>query len=229
MKLPMWEADEVETRTKALEQEVARRLTDEGADLILETDKFSKIDGYVERNGRRTSVAEVKTRTEPLAYFLERGSFLFDAAKIRNLLDVARLERLKAVVFVMTGDERLFFAQIKTMPPTEMVNARKNHHSAEYVRKLVALIPIEQFTEIQPKIHEQREDDIRFEGGRVGPDIENRYRSEEILEYYRERMAIAIEDGELPEWKAKSQAQRETEIWILDKLKWSTDKIAKKL
>lgn len=229
MRLPMWEAEEVETITRRLEQEVARRLTDEGADLILETDKFSKIDGYVERNGRRTSVAEVKTRTEPYEYFVERGSFLFDASKIQNLLAVAGAEGLKAVVFVMTGDERLFFAQIKAMPPTEMVNARKNHHSTEYIRKLVALIPLDEFTEIQPKTHEVREDEITFEGGRTGLDIENRYRSDEILEYYRERMAIGIEDGGLPEWQAKAQAQRETEIWILDKLKWSTDKIGKKL
>lgn len=221
----LWPADEVEARTKELEREIVRRLVDEGADLILETDVYSRIDGFVERNGKRTSVAEIKTRTEPLAYFEEKGSFLFDAGKISNLLEVAKRERLRAVVFVMTGDERLFFAQMKAMPTTEMREARKNHHSTEYVKKLVCLIPLDEFLEIEPKIHEAKADDIRWGDSRTTENIEKKYRSEEILEYYRERMAICIEDGGLSEWEAKAQAEKDTQAWLQAKLREGIAKI----
>jgi hypothetical protein len=223
----MWETDEVETITRMLEQEVARRLTDEGVDLILQQDKFSKFDGYTERGGKRISVCEVKTRTEPLAYFEGKGSFLFDAAKLKNLLNVARLERLKAVLFVMTGDERLYYHSLKAMPKSELISARLNHHSTEYVEKHVCLIPLEEFTEIVPKVKEVKPDDIPFTGGRSQMSIEGRYRSEEILEYYRERKAIAMEDGGLCEASASAQAERETSQWILSRLAESTDKLFK--
>ena len=225
MKHDLWPADEVEARTRELEKEIVRRLVDEGADLILETDLYSRVDGYIERNGRRTSVAEIKTRTEPFETFETLGTFLFDAAKIRNLLDVARLERLRAVVFVMTADERLFFAQIKAMPKTEPRMARKNHHSSEYVNKLIALIPLEEFTEIKPRIHETTADDIRWEDSRTTQNIEKKYRSEEILEYYRERMAIGIEDGGLTEWEARTQAEKDTQAWLTDRLREGIAKI----
>lgn len=221
----LWPADEVEARTKELEREIVRRLVDEGADLILETDVYSRIDGFVERNGRRTSVAEIKTRTEPLAYFEEKGSFLFDAGKISNLLEVAKRERLRAVVFVMTGDERLFFAQIREMPKTEMRDARKNHHSTEYVKKLVCLMTLDEFVEIEPKIHEVRPGELRFEDEKTTRNIEKKYRTEEILEYYRERMAICIEDGGLSEWEAKEQAEKDTEAWIFARLQEGIAKI----
>jgi hypothetical protein len=225
--IPMWETDEVETITKMLEQEVARRLTDEGVDLILEKDKFSKFDGYTERKGKRISVCEVKTRTEPLPYFEQKGSFLFDAAKLSNLLNVARLERLKAVLFVMTGDERLFFHSLKAMPMKETISARLNHYSTEYVEKDVCLIPLEEFTEIVPKVKVEKPEDIPFTGGRSWMTIEGRYRSEEILEYYRERKAIAMEDGGLCDATSSAQAERETSDWILSRLAESTDKLFK--
>ena len=225
--IPMWELEEVDTRTRMLEQEVARRLTDEGVDLILEKDKFSKFDGYTERKGKRISVCEVKTRTEPLAYFEEKGSFLFDAAKLKNLLNVARLERLKAVLFVMTGDERLFFHSLKAMPRKETISARRNHHSTEYVEKDVCLIPLDQFTEIVPKPKEEKPDDIIFGAGRSWMSIEGRYRSEEILEYYRERKAIAMEDGGLCDATASAQAERETGDWLCSRAMASTEKLFK--
>jgi hypothetical protein len=227
--MDVWKQEDVERITRELEREVVRRLVDEGADLILETDLYSRVDGYVERNGRRTSVAEIKTRTEPFETFEALGSFLFDASKIRNLLEVARRERLKAVVFVMTVDERLFYAQITEMPKVEMRRARKNHHSREYIEKLVALIPLERFTEIQRRIHESRPDDIGWHGHRIQRPVNERYRSDEVSVYYQERLAIAIEDGGLPEWQARIQAERETSDWLLEKLKWSTDQIFKKL
>jgi len=227
--MPIWEAELVEAMTKALEREVARRLVDEGVDLILETDPFSRFDGYTERKGRRISVCEVKTRTEPLVYFEEKGSFLFDAAKLENLLKVARIEKLKAVLFVMTGDERLFYHSLTSMPKAEKIQARKNHHSREYVEKSVCLIPLDQFTEIVPKVHEKRPEDIKFWAGRNTKTLPARYRSNEILEYYHERKAIAIEDGGLCEARASVQAERETSEWILERISYKTAQLGKKL
>lgn len=227
MKHDFWPADEVEARTRELEKEIVRRLVDEGADLILETNLYSRVDGYVERNGRRTSVAEIKTRTEPFETFETLGTFLFDAAKIRNLLEVARAERLRAVVFVMTADERLFYAQISEMPETEVRLARKNHHSVEYVSKLIALIPLERFTEIKRKVHDERPEDIRWSDGRTTEQIEKKYKSPEILEYYRERVAIGIEDGGLSEWEAERQAEKDTQAWLTERLREGIAKIGR--
>ncbi|MFZ9272058.1 MAG: hypothetical protein ACO24B_01440 [Ilumatobacteraceae bacterium] len=226
-KMPIWDESEVEARTKELEREVARRLGDEGVDLILNLDPFATFDGFTERNGRRVSVCEVKTRTEPYAYFEQKGSFLFDSAKIDNLLRVAGLERLKAVLFVMTGDERLFFCPVKTMPESVTIEARKNHHSRDYVKKRVCLIPLEQFTEIIPKPKTELPDDIRWNNGRSWRTMGQAHRSEEILDYYRERMAIAIEDGGLSEERAMKQAEAETSAWLLARLREKTDKLCR--
>ena len=227
--IPMWDAGDLDATTKALEREVVRRLVDEGVDLILELDKFSKFDGYTERKGRRISVAEVKTRTEPLSYFEEKGSFLFDASKLANLLNIARIEGLKAVLFVMTGDERLFFHSLRSMPKSEKIHARKNHYSPEYIEKSVCLIPFDQFTEIVAKVQEERPGDIPYQGGRNTSSLLTRYRSKEILRYYSERKATAIEEGGLCDATASAQAERETSDWILEKLKASTLKLGKKL
>ena len=226
-RVPVWDADEVDARTKGLEQEVARRLVDEGVDLILERDKFSPFDGYTERNGRRISVCEVKTRTEPLSYFEEKGSFLFDASKLSKLLRIAEIERLKAVLFVMTGDERLFFHSLKRMPKSEKIQARKNHHSREYIEKRVCLIPLEEFTEIVPKVHEVRPGDIQFYAPRNHGTIEHRYPSKEIMGYYHERKAVLLEQG-MSDLDATAQADRETRDWVHSRWDESTMRILKR-
>ena len=143
--MKVWNKDEVADTTRKLEERIVRRLATRGVELRLSPDPYERIDGYTMRGGKISAVCEIKTRTQPLDRLIEWGTVLFDAAKLKNLRAEAGKWNCDAVLLVLTSEGFLLWHRLSSLHRIERRNARRNHHSTEYVRKDVELVPLEKF------------------------------------------------------------------------------------
>lgn len=147
----VWKKSNVRNLTREQELEVVRILASKGTTLHLSRDEFNEIDGWTEKGGRPRALVEIKSRSDRWTHYIQLGSLLVDASKIRFLQREAREKRLKAILLVYTADKVLAWTELRGEYETEARVCRKNHHSEEMVEKEVILIPIAEFHAIYPQ------------------------------------------------------------------------------
>lgn len=140
-----WNRDEVQERTRTLEQGIVERLARKGVELRLSDDPFDHIDGTTYRDGILSSVVEIKTRNEPLRRFAEWGTVAFDHAKLSHLRSEAFKWGCWGVLLVLTADNHLLWHRLTALHIVERRLARKNHFTEERIRKDLELVPLRMF------------------------------------------------------------------------------------
>lgn len=141
----VWNKAEVTDTTRRLEERIVRRLAKRGVELRLSEDPYDPVDGITVKDGVISSVCEIKTRSSRLDELIEWGTVLFDHSKLNNLRSAAFKYQCQMVLLVLTADDFLLWCNSNALHKVERRNARKNHHSTEYIRKDVELVPIHRF------------------------------------------------------------------------------------